>query len=92
MEKHSCCQGHGHNNYGVYIVGAVVVLLIVLALANSVFGASPAAETGMNAMMAQCSQLMGSNMMNGDMMKHMEQMHGSGMIGMSQEEHESHHR
>lgn len=96
MEKHSCCQGHGHTNYGAYIIGAIIVLLIVLTLTNSVFGTSPATETEMNAMIAQCSQMMNGDMlkmMNGDMIKHMEQMHSSNVVsGMSQEEHESHHR
>ncbi|MBI4142202.1 hypothetical protein HY484_04715 [Candidatus Woesearchaeota archaeon] len=89
MKAHSCCggKGHGHgsgSNYGLYVIGAIVLLIIVLAIANSVVGSAPV-NNEMDGMMAQCS-----GMMNGNI----EEMHdgGSAPAGMSQEEHESHHR
>lgn len=83
MEKHRCCSGNHLHNYVAYIMGAIIVIVIILAFASTVFGTTPV-NNEMTSMMTACSQMMGIGMM--------QQMQSGGMMpGMSQEEHESHH-
>ncbi|MBI4140829.1 hypothetical protein HY485_03245 [Candidatus Woesearchaeota archaeon] len=87
MEKHSCCEGHGGHagnhaghNYAAYIIGAVILLIVVLLIANNALGTGPV-NNGANAVAKQCGGMINNAAQNNVL-----------PAGMSQEEHESHHR